>query len=144
MNITIQEGISLSDKIVWFEAKERPLADQEHRWTSALDFEKYPFTFAAIHGDAEIFGVLKLTIEAQTAHIDDLLVGHLSRGQWIGTALVTHAEAFAKEKWCSKIRLDTVEDRGAVTFYEKLGYEKTAVLKKHYFGKNAIVFTKYF
>jgi RimJ/RimL family protein N-acetyltransferase len=46
------------------------------------------------------------------------------RGRGIGTKLITHAEAFARERGARRLELDVfAKNEGALRLYEKLGFE---------------------
>ena len=55
------------------------------------------------------------------------------RGQGFGSMLMTRAEAFARERGCAGIWLDTF-DFQARPFYEKLGYSVFGTIENHPIG----------
>lgn len=144
MRVHIQEITESVEAVTTFESRERPIVDKEHRGDATLDFEKRAYTIAAFNDEQSVAGVVKMTIDSQTAHVDTLLVGEAFRRQWVGKELMLFAEEFAKKCGCYKIWLDTIEDRDAMEFYKALYYEETGILEKHYFWKNARMFTKFF
>lgn len=60
----------------------------------------------------------------KTLYIDDLCVSASSRRGGVGSALMSRAEEYAKEKHCDSLMLNVWEfNRTAVEFYEKCGYK---------------------
>ncbi len=144
MDILIKNIKKTSQKIKDFENKQRQLSDKEHRGTNVPNFEKKIIKLVAYDKQKNPIGILDMTIETENAHIENIQVSSSHRRQWIGQKLVIAAEQIASEKKCYKIWLDTIEDRWAVNFYKRMKYEITWKFEKHYFGKNAIIFTKFF
>ncbi len=126
-----------------FESREWRLADIEH-YGQANPFERHEYKFVARNEDNQVVGILDLKIEANVAYLENILVGHEFRKQGIGEELVAKAEKFAQDEGCTKIWLDTDEDWGAAKFYKRMGFKVTGTHEKHYFGKKAVIFTKYF
>ncbi len=54
------------------------------------------------------------------------------------------AEEFGKDLGATKTHLSTGNGWQAEGFYESLGYEQVAVLKKHHFGQDFVVYEKFF
>jgi ribosomal protein S18 acetylase RimI-like enzyme len=57
----------------------------------------------------------------RSAHVSELWVHEDLRGQGIGAALLARAEAFAVERGCTRLHLET-RNEGARRLYERLGY----------------------
>jgi predicted GNAT family N-acyltransferase len=88
-----------------------------------LSGEPDDFHFGAFSG-GNLIGVLLLTpVDSETAKIRQVAVEQALRGAGAGTALVAHAEAFAKARGFKRISLHS--RKTAVPFYKKLGYTET-------------------
>lgn len=62
-------------------------------------------------------------------YIEELVVDEKSRVQGIGTKLLEHAIALARENGCRRIELDSAFHRKDThRFYERLGFESRAFL----------------
>ncbi|OPY76992.1 MAG: Aminoglycoside N(6')-acetyltransferase type 1 [Syntrophorhabdus sp. PtaU1.Bin058] len=67
--------------------------------------------------------------EGLVAHIEELVVDQKARGKGVGTALVGHTIAMARDRGCRRVELDSAHHREAAhRFYERLGFENRAVL----------------
>lgn len=67
--------------------------------------------------------------EGTIAYIYAMIVDNCFRGNGIGTSLLEKAIAFANEKRCKKMELDSGFPREkAHKFYEKIGFEKRAYI----------------
>jgi GNAT superfamily N-acetyltransferase len=64
--------------------------------------------------------VVETLARGRFMHVDDLVVAETFRGQGIGRALLSFAEAEARRLDCSAMFLDSYED--LLPFYRKLGY----------------------
>jgi ribosomal protein S18 acetylase RimI-like enzyme len=84
-----------------------------------LNFEEYCLT--AENEAGEIIGAIKGRAYYNEVHIGDLIIHKKSRGQNIGTKLVTAVEEEFKGKGFTKITLTTFGFQ-APEFYKKLGY----------------------
>ncbi len=76
--------------------------------------------------------------QKKRAHIEALIVDPQSKGQGIGRALLTSAEALATERGCDLIDLTSGIRRkpsGAHDFYTKMGYGNDGHWAKEYFRK---------
>lgn len=76
-------------------------------------------------------------------YIAELIVDHDKRGLGVGKALMNEAEKYARNNNMHLIYLETGENWEAVKFYEKLGFEKTKLLKNFFSKKNFWLMTKY-
>lgn len=68
----------------------------------------------------EMIAGCKGEIVFKTAHVSQIWVSETALGQGLGTKLLEAAEAFAKERGCSRLHLETRSSR-ARALYEKLG-----------------------
>lgn len=67
--------------------------------------------------------------EGMIAHIEEIVVREAMRGQGIGTALLEHIIAAARERGCRRVELDSAFHRKeAHQFYERHGFENRAYL----------------
>lgn len=144
MDIKIKSIRRTSKKTKDFESKQRHLSDKEHRGNNVPNFDKKIIKLVTYDKHKNPIGILDMIIETENAHIENIQVSSSHRKQWIGRKLVIEAEKIAIQEKCYKIWLDTIEDRWAVNFYKNMKYKITWKLEKHYFGKNAIIFTKIF
>jgi ribosomal protein S18 acetylase RimI-like enzyme len=76
-----------------------------------------------VHG--EIVGRITVTMNAREADISGFVVTELSRRQGIGTTMIEAAEAEARRRGCTQIRLSVAkENPGALALYAGRGYER--------------------
>lgn len=62
-------------------------------------------------------------------HVDELIVDKEHRGRGVGTQLLEHIIALAKQQGCSRVELDTAFKRTeAHQFYEQHGFQKRGFL----------------
>jgi RimJ/RimL family protein N-acetyltransferase len=118
----------------------------ESRWRSETEERRYVRALQR-HPDAallvaeletgELVGRLSLMRDPHpaSAHVADLGVmvaaGHRRRG--IGTALMTAAEAWAGRARVRKLELHVFPyNEAAINLYEKLGYEREGLRRRHY------------
>lgn len=141
MSLIVKQAKKNSSPLKSFESKELQLSDIAH-YGRTNPYERNLYKFVA-YLDKKIVGILDLKIEANVAYIDNLLTGVEHRGKGIGKQLVLRAEEFAKTEKCTKIWLDTDEEWEAAKFYKKIGYQVTGTHENHYFGKRALIFTKF-
>jgi GNAT superfamily N-acetyltransferase len=67
--------------------------------------------------------------EGYLAHVDELIVNHADRGRGIGSQLLEAIIAYAVERSCMRVELDTAFHRTeAHAFYERQGFENRAYL----------------
>jgi len=67
--------------------------------------------------------------EGYLAHVDELVVNHADRGRGIGSQLLEAIIAYAVERSCTRVELDTAFHRTeAHAFYERQGFENRAYL----------------
>lgn len=123
-----------------FGEKEWPLANIEH-FGKNVDFNSKKILFKAVE-DVKIVGIIKGDLDGGVIHITHLLVAHDKRGSGIGKALAFKVEEFGKENGAHKVYLTTGKGWEAEKFYQKLGYKKVGVLRKHHFKKDFVVYEK--
>jgi glucosamine-phosphate N-acetyltransferase len=103
------------------------------------EIKSYPLykIFVAVkNDDAEIIGSITLLIEQKFIHdggksglIEDVVTRREYEGMGVGSALVSAALAFAKEKNCYKVILDCSEKN--VPFYEKIGFRRNEISMRY-------------
>lgn len=106
-----------------------------------LDWVKR-FQYITARLDGRVVGVLKYKYSAGVCHVAKLIVDKQTRGMGVGKQLMAECENQAKELNCHKVELTTREEWTAYKFYKDLGYEDTAVLKKHYHGLDYVLMSK--
>ena len=103
------------------------------------EIKSYPLykIFVAVkNDDAEIIGSITLLIEqkfihdgGKSGHIEDVVTRKDYEGIGVGSALVSAALAFAREKNCYKVILDCSEKN--VRFYEKIGFRRNEISMRY-------------
>ncbi len=99
--------------------------------------------FILAYEKKQIVGLLELSMEAGVMHIIDLIIEHTHQKKGIGTSLMEHAEEMAKQNKIHKIFLETGGNWTVRAFYEKLGYEKTGDLPKHFAKQDYVEYSKF-
>jgi len=84
--------------------------------------DEQTFTLAARDQDGGWIGGINGLIHWRWLYISQCYLAPDWRGRGLGRALIVEAEAFAREKACVGLYLDTFE-AGAMTFYCKCGFE---------------------
>jgi ribosomal protein S18 acetylase RimI-like enzyme len=74
-------------------------------------------------------------------YVSYLWVGESERGRGLGTALLAAAEGHAKTKGCVVVFVATHSFQ-APAFYERMGYERQALVRDHPPGHSSMVFAK--
>jgi GNAT superfamily N-acetyltransferase len=101
-------------------------------------------TYSAVQRDHS--GQIRAGISGYTwggcCYISYLWVDDTERGRGIGTALIEAAEEYAKSLRCPRMLVATHSFQ-APAFYERLGYEKEAVVRDHPPGHLSIYFGKW-
>ncbi len=87
----------------------------------------YPVNFILKNGRDEVMGGLLGSIWGGWLHITYLWVDEAERGKDAATRMMDQAEAYARERRCHSIMLDTHSFQ-ARPFYEKRGFEVFATL----------------
>ena len=113
--------------------------DIEHAKKILQEIKSYPLykIFVAVkNDDTEIIGSITLLIEQKFIHdggksglIEDVVTRREYEGMGVGSALVSAALAFAKEKNCYKVILDCSEKN--VPFYEKNGFRRNEISMRY-------------
>jgi glucosamine-phosphate N-acetyltransferase len=113
--------------------------DLEHAKKILQEIKSYPLykIFVAVkNDDAEIIGSITLLIEqkfihdgGKSGHIEDVVTRKEYEGTGVGSALVSAALAFAREKNCYKVILDCSEKN--VRFYEKIGFRRNEISMRY-------------
>jgi glucosamine-phosphate N-acetyltransferase len=103
------------------------------------EIKSYPLykIFVAVKNDnTEIIGSITLVIEqkfihdgGKAGHIEDVVTRREYEGIGIGSALVSAALAFAREKNCYKVILNCSEKN--VPFYEKIGFRRNEISMRY-------------
>jgi GNAT superfamily N-acetyltransferase len=116
--------------------------DMEH-YGKVTDWVTREYAFKALDGD-EVVGTIIGAFEAGVLHINSMLVREDQRGKGIGKMLMEKAENFGKDLGAHKAHLNTGRDWEARKFYEALGYKMVTVLPNHHFGKDFVIYEKFF
>jgi len=95
-----------------------------------------PFGFYIKEGEKVLGGMQGILLYG-VMHIQLFWISKELRGKGMGTQLYESAQAFAKEKKCSMIMLETF-DFNALDFYKKLGFKID--LERKGFMKNSIFY----
>ena len=113
--------------------------DIEHAKKILQEIKSYPLykIFVAVkNDDTEIIGSITLLIEqkfihdgGKSGHIEDVVTRREYEGMGVGSALVSAALAFAKEKNCYKVILNCSEKN--VPFYEKNGFRRNEISMRY-------------
>lgn len=91
--------------------------------------------------DIDIFGVLVGIISPDGLGMINWIYVHPKfRKGGVASELLTNTEQIFKEKNSHKIMIAT---EIAPEFYKKMGYDQEGLLKKHWWGKDFYIFTKY-
>ena len=129
-------------EVAEFLCREWRLADIEH-YGGVVDFDKRSLRFLAKNDNDEILAFLELMIEADLAKVETLLVGKNHRRKGVGKFLMEFGLDYCRKQGCKKIWLETNAGWDAEKFYESLGYEVEARLKKHILGQDALIFVRF-
>jgi len=137
--ITISK--STNKELKKFGEKEWPMANREH-YGKNVDYKNKIFIYKAVD-DKKIVGSIKGKFEAGILYIDYLIVAHNKKGKGIGMALTKRSENFGKKFGAHKVHLITGRGWEAERFYQALGYKQIAILPKHHFKKDFVVYEKF-
>ena len=118
--------------VLRFLRDEWPAVDEEYfgrpvEWSA----EPYSLVFRRVK---KIVAVLKGHFIGGIASVDELMVGHGSRGCGLGALLLGRFEDEARRRRCSWIVLRAVKDTPAEDFYRRRGYHRECVEYAHEFG----------
>ncbi len=68
-----------------------------------------------------------LRVEGTLANLDEMVVDHADRGRGIGSQLLQASIAFAKNRGCAQLELESALHRAEThAFYERRGFQKRA------------------
>lgn len=123
-----------------FNKKEWYYADMEH-YKKPIKWISKPLIFKA-QEDGKIVGTVKAHYDMGVVYIKNLIVTSKKRRRGIGKKLLQKVEKKGRKLGAHKIYFYTMEEWESVYFYEKLGFKKTAELKKHYLKKDFVIYTK--
>lgn len=116
---------SAAEGDLWLEGRARTTAADVARFVAAAEM-----SVARTAGD-DLLGCVRIeTVDAHTALFGMLAVDPTQRGAGLGRALVDHAEAIARARGCSAMRLELLVPRGRshpskdrlARWYGALGY----------------------
>src|ERR687891_1503289 len=103
------------------------------------EIKSYPLykIFVAVkNDDGQIIGSITILIEqkfihdgGRAGHIEDVVTRREYEGIGVGSALVSAALEFAREKNCYKVILDCSEKN--VRFYEKIGFRRNEISMRY-------------
>jgi len=102
----------------------------------------YSYLWVAKDVRFEIVGFICFWLIYEEAHILNIAVRKAFRGKGIGSLLIKKMISFVKKRGAKWIRLEVrVTNKGAISFYEKLGFERVIVRPRYYFdtGEDALV-----
>jgi GNAT superfamily N-acetyltransferase len=132
---------SSSREVKEFAKREWAKANIEH-YGKQVDYNQKDFVFKATE-DGNIVGSVKGRHEAGVVYIDYLIVAADKKGRGIGRQLMEKTESWGKNLGAGKVHLITGKSWSAVKFYEALGYKQIAVLPKHHFKEDFLVYEKF-
>ena len=82
-----------------------------------------------ITGMVSLLYTVSTALGSRVAILEDMVVSAEHRGAGIGSALLTHAIEFAREKGCKRISLLTDQDNEtAQHFYQQQGFSQSSML----------------
>lgn len=123
-----------------FGEREWPIADKEH-YGEQVKYNVREFIYKATE-NKKIVGSIKGKLEAGVLYVDYLIVAHDKTGQGVGKALMKKLETTAKKLGSHKAHLITGKGWQAEKFYQSLGYKVVAILPKHHFKKDFVMYEK--
>ncbi|MCC6198840.1 GNAT family N-acetyltransferase [Candidatus Nomurabacteria bacterium] len=130
-----KEKLDIFNELAWTSA------DEEHYRDVEPDFYKKEVVLVAFEGEM-IVGYGAMKIDTGVAQIEPLIVLRECKGKGIGSALLSEAEARAKETSVHKVWLETGADWKAKDFYLKHGYVVRAELPNHIGGQTFLLMDK--
>lgn len=113
----------------------------------SAELEKEDSHFLVAVSDGELYGYIGVQEIMGEAYITNVAVFGNRRKNGVGKALVDAACEGAAKRNCEFITLEVRESNlGAISLYEKAGFEKVGVRKNFYSRptENAVLYTKYF
>ncbi len=132
---------STNKELKEFGKKEWPIANREH-YGQNVNYKEKIFVYKAVEG-GKIVGSIKGKLEAGVLYINYLIVDHNRKDKGIGKSLTQKSEDFGRKFGAHKIHLITGKGWEAEKFYQALGYRQIAILPKHHFKKDFVVYEKF-
>lgn len=94
--------------------------------------------------NSEIIGTVTGFEEHQSMHVCSLAVHPAYQNHRVAHQLMKRLETIARKRCCWKLFLHTAwAMKEAIQLYEDLGYVKEGYLRKHFYGEDFIVFSKF-
>ncbi len=131
---TNEEDIKAFNKEEWY------YADMEH-YKKPVKWISKPLIFKA-EENGEIVGTVKAHYDMGVIYGKNLIVDRKKRKQGIATKLLQKIEQEGKKLGAHKIYFYTMEEWESTSFHKKMGFKKTAELKKHYLKRDFVIYTK--
>jgi GNAT superfamily N-acetyltransferase len=138
------------DKINITTATKKEVADFEEKAWHGEDMEHYgetvewvdkEFVYKATD-DGKIIGAAKGKFKAGVIHLQTIIVTKSYRKKGVGKMLIDKIVNWGKNLRAHKIMLSTMEKWEASKFYERLGFQKSGMLPKHYLKRDFIIYSK--
>ena len=130
------EGLTVSrgdeKEVLRFLREQWPSVDREF-FGRALEWSAEPYALV-FRRDGKIAAVLKGHFIGGVASVDELMVAEGSRGQGLGSTILSRFEDEARQRRSSKIILRAVKGSPAEDFYRKRGYHRECVQYGYEFG----------
>lgn len=124
-----------------FNIKEWHNVDIEH-YGKPVEWDEEKFIYKAVE-NGNIVGTVAGSHESGVVYVDGLLVAKNKKRMGIGRELMGVVEEFGKLHKAHKIHLITGKDWDSEKFYTAIGFSKIAVLPKHHFRRDFIVYEKF-
>jgi len=114
--------------------KIKRLCKEEKYFNDFKIFFKDPHYIIFIYIDnSKIIGTIVVSRELDNLNANYLYIDPKIRGKGIGTKLLKHIEAYAKNKKFVGVRIDTgIENKKVIALYKRLGYKKTGQVKNYF------------
>ncbi|MDP3973760.1 MAG: GNAT family N-acetyltransferase [Candidatus Daviesbacteria bacterium] len=124
-----------------FNLKEWHGVDIEH-YGKEVEWNDKKFIFKA-EEEGQTVGTISGRYASGVVYISEIIVAKSKRGKGVGSALMKKIEEFGKKLGAHKIWLITGKDWSENKFYRKLGFKKGAILPRHNFEKEYIIYSKF-
>lgn len=103
------------------------------QWRRHIDSDSAAVLVGGTHGNVDAAAVVFYRRNARAARLYSLAVGAHARGTGMGATLLAAAEADARVRGCTSMRLEVRADNpAALALYERRGYVRTARLPAFY------------